>query len=96
MNKWVMRTVRNGKVKVGGKFYEPRDPHVPYNGELEGLRFMFGRYFVGNKVEPFISLWGTEALAILDDPETVEWDNEMAKQPNIIDGIIHWQWWRTN
>jgi hypothetical protein len=57
------RTVRRGRVKIGGVYYRPREVHRLYGGELEGARFLFGRYpapWLASGWEAFVSLWGLE------------------------------------
>jgi hypothetical protein len=38
------RTVRKGRVKIGGLYYRPTQHHVPYDGRCDGHRFLFARY----------------------------------------------------
>lgn len=82
---WAIRTVRNGKVKILGKWYKPDDE---YNGELEGQRFVFGLYWCGNERRPFIFLWGPEQNFRERD------HNKYVKNPCHINGYIYWSWWR--
>jgi hypothetical protein len=85
-SKWAMRTVRDGKVRIGGVDYRPNETHRPYDGRLDGMRFLFGRYFTGSKIEPFVSLWGTEQAA--RDPEA-----NLADEPQCVDGHLPWDFW---
>jgi hypothetical protein len=57
MNKFAIRTVRNGQVKINGNIYRPGETHMKYDGRLNGKRFAFGLY---DHKPDLISLWGTE------------------------------------
>ena len=98
MKRWAVRTVRNGRVKVYGRYYAP---DVPAKPEMEGKRFMFGLYFVGSpkkgiqatrRGRRFIYLWGTQREA-----ENVQaWiDGEIDDHSiyTIDDGGLAWCWW---
>jgi hypothetical protein len=81
----VLRKVRNGRVKIGGKWFYAPEPDI---GRFDGLRLAFGTYYRSWKddIEDFIFLWGTEE----------QFKNE--KDPNPIhveDGILKWAWWNT-
>lgn len=78
---WGIRTVKNGRVKLFGKYYVPDEKHRPYNGELEGVRGCFYKY----KFCHFIAFWGT--LRMYDD------DYDINDEPNIINGKIYWSHW---
>jgi hypothetical protein len=82
------RTVRNGRVKIGGLYYRPTQHHVPYDGRCDGHRFLFARYDKpGGGWEPYVNLWGTEAAA--RDPENVD----PMVGPHLVDGAYPWDWW---
>ena len=88
--RFVIRTIRDGKVKVFGYWFKPREE---YHGELDGQRWAFGVYYTGNLMLDTLALWGTEDLyyAINDDDEFSRLYNS---QPNVSsDGTIHWSWW---
>ena len=85
----VFRTVRNGEVTIGGVRYRPRQHHMPYDGRLDGQRFLFGRYLKPGhpgEWEPFVSLWGTERAA--RDKEVNPHDG-----PHVVDGKLPWDFW---
>ena len=94
-DRMVVRTIRNGRVKIGGKWYAPFDKWMKYDGRLDGMRYAFARYWhgKGGEVEPFISLWGTEAYykGLADD------DQEINSPSHIVQGdggvIFEWVWW---
>lgn len=84
MSKFVVRTVRNGQVVIGKKIYRPRSDYKAYDGRLDGLRMIFGRYrapWLPDGYEPFVSLWGTEA------------DHSPWPGPACVDGIFPWDFW---
>jgi hypothetical protein len=83
-HRFAIRTVRDGRVKVDGKVYRVNENHQKYRGELDGLRYAFGRY-----ADPFhfVCLWGTEAA--YRDHEI-----DPLKGPHIQDdGTIPWLFW---
>lgn len=84
----VIRTIRNGKVKVFGHWFSPREE---YHGELDGQRWAFGIYYIGNMMMDTLYLWGSEDLyhAINDE----NFSELYYSQDNIRDGVIHWSWW---
>lgn len=63
----VLRTVKNGKVRVQGRDYMPGDEALCQE-RLEGKRLAFGVYEdvvqwgVHFDYSPFLSLWGTERM----------------------------------
>ena len=84
---WAIRTIRHGRVKVGGQSYTPSSQHLVYDGRLDGKRFAFGRYRDGSSgYRPFLSLWGSEMEyrtgTLTDDG------------PEVVDGYLPWHWWR--
>lgn len=90
--RFVIRTVRNGEVKVLGWYFTPREP---YTGELDGKRMAFGIYYTGDTMMDTLFLWGTEAMYSASSTE--EYKEAYKNQPNIdISGTIHWQWWDVN
>ncbi len=85
---FAIRTVQEGRVKVGGVCFKVDELHLTYDGRLDGLRFAFARYkhFIhGGPYLPFISLWGPEA----------QWhDHKCPRGPEVVDGALPWMWWR--
>ena len=91
---WAMRTVRYGRVKIGGAWYYPDPLFLAYDGRLDGQRFLFGRYPVGDETYlPYICLWGTEALARA--PDDAAYAALWGKGPEVVDGSLPWEWWVT-
>ena len=92
------RTIHNGRVRILGRTYVPQTHHRPYNGELDGQRWLFGLYwgppnydrYDARGLASFVSLWGTEAAAKAktEDEMKAHWPG-----PNCIDGHFNWEWW---
>ena len=78
------RTVKNGRVKIGGKWYYPQQNHMPYDGRCDGFRFHFGTY-----PPPFdaVSLHSLAGAIDSDD------DNAIMEGPHCVDGHYPWAWW---
>lgn len=89
--KFAVRTIKNGSIVICGTRYKPREE---YNGELDGLRFAFGRYesFSEQGHEPFVCILGTEQLCTMDGTKE-EIESVWINQPHHINGEIHWYWW---
>lgn len=89
--RFVVRTVRNGLVKVYGVYYKPDNPE--YDGSLEGLRYAFGRYWLGDREyrasdgKRILCLWGTEHDFTIGD------DRDFAAEPHCVDGVFLYDWW---
>lgn len=90
--KWALRKVRNGRVKIGGVWYVPKDHHREYKGECDGGWYLFCRYFVGETTELYVSLWGSKEYA--DATTAEEMDAARHTNRNEIDGVIYWQFWQ--
>ena len=50
----VLRTIKNGKVRLGGKIYTPDSQ--PYHGQLDGTRWYFKKYSTSDT----LAMWGDE------------------------------------
>lgn len=87
MSEFAIRKIRNGRVRIKGKWFYPREDSRKYKGELDGSKFAFGLYWGGHCFLDFICLWGTEKAYHSDDP-SVDWPG-----PNYIDGFFQWAWW---
>jgi len=92
MKNFAIRTVKNGRVKIGGVYYVPTNPD--YDDALEGLRYAFGRYWTGDKLyrnkdgKSIVCLWGTE-----HDYKTGE-DRDFSAPPHCgVDGSYIYEWW---
>lgn len=86
MKLMVCRTIRNGRVKIGGKYFYVEEKYRKYNGELDNKRFIFGRYPKHDGYENFISIWGGEEEA--KNPDIAY------EKPYAINGELPWEWWR--
>lgn len=66
-DRWAHRKVKNGRVKICGKFYLPRDAQAAQR--LESMTLAFGRYPRNGTYEPFVFLWGNMEMweSNLDD-----------------------------
>lgn len=91
---WAVRTVRNGQVRIFGRDFAPSNEHRVYKGELEGIRFMFGLYYVYEHMLDFVYLWGTEESSkrLREDPDL--WEKEEPCGPEVMeDNSIPWAFW---
>jgi len=89
---FVIRTIRNGQVKINGQIFRPEEMWMPYDGRLDGMRYVFSLYWRGDEMLPFVSLWGTEAAYHATTDEEL---NEHWPGPECIDGYFQWEWWHT-
>lgn len=83
--RFAIRTIRRGKVKIGGVTYEPSSQFQVYDGRLDGMRYAFGRYWDADGPRPFVHLWGSEAFYHNPDEK---WPG-----PECIEGRLPWEWW---
>jgi hypothetical protein len=83
MAEFVIRTVRNGRVKINGNIYRPDETHMKHDGRLNGKRFAFGLY--AGKPD-LISLWGTEEE--YGKPVSVDHNG-----PQVVNGSVPWLFW---
>ena len=88
----VCRTIRNGSVRINGKTYFPSDRWKEYDGRMDGIRCAFGVYFVGDRQQGHIALWGTEE-------NYKESGKETSCLPDMSFGLVGnsypWYWWYT-
>jgi len=82
----VVRKPRNGRVKVLGRWYRPKETHRKYNGELDGVKCLFYKY--PNHNGNTINFWGTKTMA-----DEIGGGYDMGNEPNVIDGKIYWCFW---
>jgi hypothetical protein len=85
--KWFVRKIKDGAVRIVGVTYRPKGDHLSYDGRLDGLRMIFARYFTGNTVEPFVSLWGTE------EQRDAPYGGLVPPGPQCVDGHFPWDFW---
>jgi hypothetical protein len=57
---FVLRTIRNGQVKINGRIFRPDNLWMEYDGCLDGMRYAFGLYWEGDTMLEFVGLWGSE------------------------------------
>lgn len=87
----VLRKIRKGRVKVCGRWFKPRDQYKVYDGRLDGLRMAFGTYYTGKELQPYLSLWGSEAMfnaKTVEEIEATPWGPHCME-----DGTFPWEWW---
>jgi len=88
-HRFAIRTIRNGRIKLDGKEWEPEAQFMLYDGRLDDQRFAFGRYFEGvitnTPQMPILELWGTEEFYYND---RVDWPG-----PECVDGSFPWGFW---
>ena len=90
---FAIRTIRNGSVKIGGLIFKPKPQH-PYDGRLDGLRYAFGLYWIGDEWQSgFVELWGSEALKRCQNEE--ESRRLFHSDPMWVDGRALWEWWES-
>lgn len=81
--RFVIRTIRNGSVKIFGKTFVPDEKWMKYGGRLDGLRFAFGLYYDVDGRKDLVNLWGTKA----------EYNGLPAVYPHVVDGALPWLFW---
>ena len=63
-SKWAKRKIRKGgRVKIGGYWWEPDKRFKQYDGRLDGMIYVFGRYRDYSTPNGYINLldmWGTK------------------------------------
>ena len=96
-SRWARRRIRKGgRVKVGGKWYRPESQHMKYDGRLDGMMYVFGRYRQCNGgYLPLLDMWGTlQMYQAATDPKREEeykrlWNNML----EVVDGHLPWVFW---
>lgn len=79
---WHLRTVRDGKVRIRGRWYRPDECYMVYDGRLDGRRFLFALY---KGKEELAGLWGTEKA--YRDP------TDDSQGPECVGGTYPWYFW---
>ena len=94
----VVRTVRNGRVKIFGRTFVPLQVHRSYDGRLDGKRIAFGLYWLGKRWQSdFVNCWGSEEM-YLAGKRSIN-DNHLAFEaayranPCLVDGTFPWEFW---
>lgn len=93
--RFAIRTIQKGGwVTIFGMKMRPSSQWLKYDGKLDGMRYNFGLYWSGDKLEPFAELWGTEAMhkAVDEDSFSILYD---ADPQAMDDGRLPWMWWGT-
>lgn len=83
--KFVIRKIKNGKVQIYGKIYEPDTRWLEYDGRLDGLWYWFCLYLKSaetEQLENFVELHRIEKGQRDDDPD-------------VVDGYLPWAFWHT-
>ena len=86
----VIRTIKDGRVEIYGRYFYPSDWYLDYDGRLDGMRYSFGVYYTGEKMENKVSMIRREGVPPFD-PDNPETYSE--NQPEIVDGTIPWLFW---
>lgn len=86
--RFVIRTVRKGRVRIMGATFEIRPCNAtsrPYDGRLDGLRMAFGLYWNGPSWNSaYVDIWGTEEAYRSPDTRT-DWPG-----PHCVDATFPW------
>lgn len=85
--RFVIRKIRNGRVKIFGRWYYASDQYEKYDGRLDGLRYAFGLYERDGVLQDFVYLWGGERQF-----HTIE-DLKEPVPEMLEDGGLPWCWW---
>ncbi len=80
----LVRTISYGRVKILHRWYHPSEQYMKYDGRLDGRRYAFGLYYVGDQLQDHVSLWGSEEMYN---------DINAGYGPELVDGAFPWQWW---
>lgn len=90
--KFVLRKIRDGRVRIYGHDYAPKEPLRP---EHEGQKALFGTYRGyegGEEFLPFVALWGSEAEARDYRPDGEFDPTGLAEGENGV-RYFAWCWW---
>lgn len=96
---FVIRTIKNGRVKIHGRYYYPNNVYEEYDGRLDSMRYAFGLYYIyleeGYELQPYAQLWGTEEMykAVNEDQDKLT--SLFENDPQIVDGAYPWIFWKT-
>ena len=95
---FVIRTIRNGKVKIKGKWFYPYGD-IPYDGRLDGIAYAFGLYEKHDNsggFEDFVEMWGTASYYYAwGDIDKDEWMDKIPTPHVEKDGRVRWDFWGT-
>jgi hypothetical protein len=81
----VVRLIKDGRVKIYDHYYYPSVRWKEYDGRCDGMRYYFGLYWSGDKLEPYVSMWGSERY----------WKERRWSEigPELVAGKFPWKWW---
>jgi hypothetical protein len=85
--RFVIRTIKNGRVRINGRYFVPDKRYLEYDGRLDGMRYAFGLYWSNGEMESLVECWGTEVNYHNHDTESWEPD------PQLVDGYYPWAIW---
>lgn len=86
--RFAVRTIRNGRVKILGRWFAPRRDDCP----LKSGRFAFGFY---GRDYGSVSVWGTEEMRRRINATGEEFDRLWRDFCKLAtkDGYFLWEWW---
>jgi len=87
----IRRTIKDGKVRVFGRFFYPSSKYMEYDGRLDGLCYIFGLYYENGELLDKISLIAMDGKPTRFDPNNP--DTYRENQPEVIDEYIPWLFW---
>ena len=86
---YVLRKIRNGRVKIRGDWYAPSEIHMKYDGRLDGRWYCFGLYRDYHSEEdiyaPYVCLWGSR--------EYKDGLEKFGETADCVEGAFVWAWW---
>lgn len=90
---FVLRTIKNGRVKIDGEYFYPEKRWKEYDGRLDGMRYAFGLYWTGYQRQDYVTLWGSEK--VFNSPDGgASLPDDMYCGPEVMeDGTIPWGFW---
>ena len=91
-----IRTVRNGRVRIFGQVFVPKQVHKAYDGRLDGKRIAFGLYWTGQQWNSdFVNCWGSEEMyrAGRHDGNHLSFSAAYDRNPCLVDGCFPWEFW---
>ena len=100
---FAIRTIREGRVKILGHFYEPRGESAErFNGQRAAFGLYWGAPGYANYDERGLMdsccLWGSEAMyraaGVDDDSDDSEYNRLYDLNPFCEDGFFKWEWWK--
>ena len=80
------------KLKADKANMNLNDYHPVYEGQLDGMRLAFGRYWIGEQEQHYLSLWGSEKAFNCDDTDVSDEADDWPG-PNCFEGVFFWDWW---